>query len=167
MSCGWSARIHEGRLLMNMRDSIIETLSREPEEDWRGGLQGEAWYEDLLYNELVPTPEGYYERKHGETDADDKYGQKAGEFREALEALIRDDSVGRAYVFNPMVDPAQCEEYVIGRDYFVWLKTADKAEWTDRVEALDGRTVKMLRSVNPSYGEAFAFGHDSEVLERM
>jgi hypothetical protein len=164
-------RIHEGRLLMNMRDNIIETLSCEPEEDWRGRIQGEAWYEDMLYDALVPTPEGYYERENGGhgplTDADDKHDQVAGEFREALESLIREGKVRRSYVFNPNVDPATGEEYNVGRDYFVWLKTADKAEFTDRVEALDRQTVEMLRSVSPSYGESFAFGHDAEVLERM
>lgn len=156
---------------MNMRDNIMETLSREPEEDWRGGLQSEAWYEDLLFDALVPTPEGYYERKYGRhgpvTDADAEHDLVAGEFKEALEALIRDGKVGRSHVWNPNVDPAISEEYNVGRDYFVWLKTLDKAEWTDRIEALDRETVEMFRSANPAYGKAFAFGHDAEVLERM
>jgi hypothetical protein len=156
---------------MKMRDNIIETLSRGPEEDWRGGLQGEAWYEDLLFDALVPIPEGYYERKYGGhgllTNADHEHDQVASEFREALEELIRDGKVGRSYVFNPNVDPAMSEEYNVGRDHFVWLKTPDKAEWTDRIEAIDRETVEMFRSANPAYGKAFVFGYDAEVLERM
>lgn len=156
---------------MNMRDNIIETLSREPGGDWRGGLQCEAWYEDKLFDALVPTPEGFHERKYGAhcllTDADNERDQVAGEFNEALEVLIRDGKVGRSYVYNPNVDPALSEEYNVGRDYFVWLKTPDKAKETDRIEASDREAVEMFRSANPAYGKAFVFGHDAEVLERM
>lgn len=137
------------RTTMSLRERIIQTLSREPERDWRGGLKEErAWYENTLIRTVIPNP--------------DWSSREVQELWEELSILVREGVIGRSYIFNSAGPGDDC----VGRDYFVWLKTAGNAEWSHEVEAIDHRVVEVLQSMGSGYGERFVFGHDDEVIER-
>ena len=155
----------------DMRDRIMEELAQEPPEDWRGPLPGQAWYENTLREALLPArPEGHGDRYlRGALDpADLHYMRAVEQFEATLTALVREGIVGRSFFYNYVLDPEKSPlENNIGRDYFVWLKTEDKADWSDRMESVDRETVEFLYSDGPSFGPRFVFGRDAEVIERM
>lgn len=118
-----------------------------------------CWYRDTLHDVVIgPGPVGLNEREACAvgnlnfkdagplTKEDLDYTHERGRFTEALDTLIRDGTVGYSYVFN---EDGGC----VGRDYFVWLKTPENAEWTKSIEDADLECAKMLYNPHFHIGE--------------